>query len=281
MFKAFILFLGLAVSAKADVVGTTPIQALDAGVGGSSYGSLTYALNNALTGTSSSAIDLSGTSGLWLTLTSTGQANVNVYFSNGNLTYTTGASKMYTIQSPGSYAITPKSRYVSFYNAGSLPSARVSAFYYTVAPPAATVNLVPGGSLTANQGNGLPGGLTTNSWLTSDNYVAGYLTTTAAGAAPRPGSFTAVAITGTVMVNITTAAGVNTPCEVCIYPGMGPNAGFYYSFVPTSTWVAPGAYLAVSTTPICKTWGVGYHLILSPTAAALTVNAQVNYGPIY
>lgn len=281
MFKAFILFLGLAVSAKADVVGTTPIQALDAGVGGSSYGSLTYALNNALTGTSSSAIDLSGTSGLWMTLTSTGQANVNVYFSNGNLTYTTGASKMYTIQSPGSYAITPKSRYVSFYNAGSLPSARVSAFYYTVAPPAATVNLVPGGILTANQGNGLPGGLTSNSWLTSDNYVAGYLTTTAGGSAPRGGSITAVAVTGTVLVNITTAAGVDAPCIVTIEGGAGPNAGLYWGILPSSTWVAPVTYLAVSTTPIMVTVGRGDHLQLSATAAAVTVNARVRYAPIY
>lgn len=137
-----------------------------------------------------------------------------------------------------------------------------------------------GGTVVANQGNGLPGGNTTNSWLTSDNYVAGYLTSTAGGSAPRGGSITAVAVTGTVLVNITTAAGVDGPCVVTIEGGTGPNAGLYWGILPNSTWVRPVSYLAVSTTPIMVTVGSGSHLQLSATAAAVTVNARVWYAPI-
>jgi hypothetical protein len=256
--KALLLSLALASGLHADVKNTTPVENLNGGLGGSSYGSLTYALNNALTGTSSSAIDLSGTAGLWLTLTSTASANVLVYFSNANLTYTTGATQMYILQSPGSYPIAPKARYVSFYNGATVPATRVSAFYYTVAS-AVTI----------------PGTITTN-----DTYVAGYLTTTAAGSAARGGSITAVAVTGTVLVNITTAAGADVPCIVTIEGGTGPNAGLYWGILPSSTWVAPVTYLAVSTTPIMVTVGRGDHLQLSATAAAVTVNARVRYAPI-
>lgn len=140
--KALILSLALAASAQGAVLNTTPIQNFDAGLNGSNSGPLTYALNNALTGTSSAAIDLSGTVGINITLTGTSQANVLVYFSNANLTYTTGATQMYIIQSPGSYSIAPKARYVSFYNGASVPTSRVSAFYYQIAPVAATINSV-------------------------------------------------------------------------------------------------------------------------------------------
>lgn len=108
----------------------------------------------------------------------------------------------------------------------------------------------------------------------------GYMTTTAGGTAPSGGSITAVAITGTVFTNITVAAGYNGPCQVCIYPGNGPGAAFYYLFNPASTWIAPSTPLAVSTTPVCKNMGVGSWLALSATAAAVTVNATVVYSPL-
>lgn len=153
MFKALILSLALVSGLHADVKNTTPVQNLNWGVGGSSYGSLTYALNNGLTGTSSSAIDLSGTSGLWLTLTSTASCNVLVYFSNASAVYNTGAIQAYILQSPGSYPIFPINRYVSFYNAGTTPTNRVSAAYYTVAPSVGSfTGTFTNGTVTAYQG---------------------------------------------------------------------------------------------------------------------------------
>lgn len=107
-----------------------------------------------------------------------------------------------------------------------------------------------------------------------------WLTTTAAGTAATGGSITAIALTGTVLTNITFAAGADTPCIVTIDPGAGPNAGFYWGILPSSTWLAPVSYLAVSTTPIMVTVGRGDFLQLSATAAAVTVNARVRYAPI-
>ncbi len=141
--KKFILIMALAASGRASIVGTTPMEITNAGCAGTVSGTLTYALNMNLTGTSSTSIDLSGTSGLLVTLTSTGASIVNAYFSNANAIYSSGALQMYQMQSPGSYCVQPKGRYVSFYNVGTKPTARVSAFYYAVVDSTGSVNLDP------------------------------------------------------------------------------------------------------------------------------------------
>jgi hypothetical protein len=137
--KALILLLALAVNGQAAVIGTTPIENLNGGLSGPQLvpvGTPVFALNNALTGTSSAAIDLSGTAGLTVSVTSTGSTTILVYFSNSNLTYTTGAQTMYTLQSPGSYPVEIKGRYVSFYNKGNLPTNTASLSYLPwVNPP--------------------------------------------------------------------------------------------------------------------------------------------------
>lgn len=308
MFKVLALSLALASMGRADVIGTTPVEVLNGGCYGVNSGSLTYALNQGLTGTSSSAVDLSGTVGLMVTLTSTGSSKVLVYFSNANLSYTTGASQMYSWNSPGSYCLQPKARYVSFYNAGPLSTNRVSAFYYTMVAPSVAVSgsstvtgnvnafitgtvkvdaqgtsvvSYQGGAWTStvSQGNGLPGGLTSNSWLTSDNYLVGYLTTTAAGSAGRGGSYTAVALTSAYSMNVTFAAGINAPCIVTVYPGNSTPTAAYWNSMPG--WLAPTTPLSVSTTPLMFTAGIGDFLNLSVTGSTNPVTFQVRYAPIY
>lgn len=128
------------------------------------------------------------------------------------------------------------------------------------------------------QGTGLPGGNTPNSWLTSDNYVAGYLTTTAGGTAPTGGSSTAWALSSTAHINITATAGFNGPCQVCVGPG-NLLAALYVHFNPISTWIAPTTPLAVSTTPLCKNMGVGSFLDLSISATG-THNLILDFMPL-
>ena len=282
MFKAFLLSL-LTVGAYATINNTTPIQNLDAGIHRPSLipiGTPVYALNQALTGVASAAIDLSGSSGLWVNVTSTGAANVTVFFSNSNVSSTGGAVSSYTINSNGGYPIEPKTRYVSFYNSSNQPANKVSVNYYPVVTSAGSVTLAPGGTVTVNQGTAGPGGNCSNCWPVSAPYMEGYLTTTAGGSAASGGSITAIALTGTVLTNISVAAGANCPCICTIEGGTGPNAGFYWGILPSGTWVPPVTYLAVSTTPIMVTVGNGDFLQLSATAAAVTVNARVRYAPI-
>ena len=264
MLKALLVSMVLASNAWATVNNSTPVQILDAGIRSPTLfpvGTPVYALNNALTGSASAAIDLSGTSGLWVSVTSTGAAKITVYYSNSNLSATGGSVSSFEINSNGAYPIEPKARYVSFYNSSAQPSNRASVYYYPVVASA--------GSATVS------GTVTTN-----DTYVAGYLTTTAAGSAARGGSITAIALTSTVLVNITSAAGADVPCIVTIEGGAGPNAGLYWGILPSSTWLAPVTYLAVSTTPIMVTVGRGDHLQLSVTAAVVIVNVRVWYASI-
>lgn len=121
----------------------------------------------------------------------------------------------------------------------------------------------------------------TGTVTTSDALSYGYLTTTAAGTAGRGGSYTAVALTGAYSMNMTFAAGVNGPGICTIYPGHGGGlmTALYWNSLPG--YLAPTTALAVSTTPIMFTYGIGDFLNMSVTAAALTGTVQVRYAPIY
>ncbi len=270
MFKALIMSLAIAASANATVNNATPMEELNGGLNGPALipvGTPTYALNNALTGSASAAIDLSGTAGLMVCITSTGAANVTVYYSNTALSQTGGAFSYYTVNANGCYPVKQgKGRYVSFVNSSNQASNRVSVNYLAMVAPAIAV--------TANVAG------VTYTTLVSDTYMAGYVTTTAAGTAGRGGSYTAVALTGTYSQNVTVAAGVNAPCIVTIYPGNStPTAGAYWNLMPA--WFAPTTPLAVSTTPLVFTAGIGDVLNLSVTAATNPVTYQVRYAPIY
>jgi len=257
MFKALILSLALASGLWAGVNDTTPVDVVTNGLGGSSYGSLTYALNNALTGTSSSAVDLSGTAGLWLTLTSTASSKVLVYFSNANVTYTTGAVQTYTLTSPGVYQIEPKSRYVSFYNAGTVAGTRVSAFYYTVAPAAVAANIPSGSGLSITASPVFnPLSFSTYVWQT-------YTATT---------------------LNLTTVAGVSVRCAICAAPsfgGAGIRLGWSTSSTAPSDIYSVGFPIATSATGQCFgpfAPGTIFHIIGSGSSS---VTGRIQVDGVY
>lgn len=275
MFKAILLSLALVSGLRADVKNTTPIEDLNGGLGGSSYGSLTYALNNALTGTSSSAIDLSGTAGLWLSLTSTtgvtpsaSVANVLVYFSNANVTYTTGATQMYILQSPGSYSIYPKARYVSFYNGGTAPTTKVSAFYYTVAPaPIGVTGTFTNGTVTAYIASGQGLSITSSpvfNPLSFSTYVWQTYTATT--------------------LNLTTVAGVSVRCSICLSPsfgGAGIRTAWSTSATAPSDIYSVGLPIATSATGQCFgpfAPGTIFHTIGSGSSA---VTGRIQVDGVY
>ncbi len=248
MFKGLIFLIAMATIGRAGVVGVTPTENMTNGIGGVPA-TLTYALNQALTGTSSTAIDLSGTSGIWLSLSSTGNALVKVYFSNGNLTYTTGAIEMYSLTSPGSYAIAPRARYVSFYNysaSSSGTAVKTSAFYSKIQPATSTVS----------------GAVTVSGLAVSFQYA----------------SSTAIQVTTAgLAVNLSTVAGVATgPFRV--YFSTRESQGFYWDYGSSATVPAGaslGSYTAASVTatsddPLAE----GTIVYFRPTTAS-TVNAFI------
>ncbi len=268
MFKALVLALAVASSSYATVNNATPIEELNGGLNGPALvpvGTPTYALNNVLTGSASAAIDLSGTAGLLIGVTSTGAANVTVYFSNSAVSATGGAISMYSINANGSYPVKPKGRYVSFYNSSNQASNRVSVNYLAMVAPPVNVNasVVP----------------VTYTTVVNDTLSYGYLTTTAAGTAGRGGSYTAVALNSAYSMNITFAAGVNAPCVVTVYPGNSTPTAFLWNSVPA--WLAPNSPVNVSSTPLMFTAGIGDLLNLSVTAGTAPVTLQVRYAPIY
>jgi hypothetical protein len=132
--KKLLLVLALASGLRADVVGPSPMQIPDSGGIWPLSGSVTYAINNALTGAASAAIDLSGDNGVYLTLSSSANSLVSVYFSNSNVSPTTGAIPAYQLQSPGNYYVPIKARYLSFVHNGQKAGVRLSAYYYVAAP---------------------------------------------------------------------------------------------------------------------------------------------------
>lgn len=81
-------------------------------------------------------------------------------------------------------------------------------------------------------------------------------------------------LTGTVNIDLATVAGSG---RVFMYKisALGPGAGFYYDLAPSSTWVQPASYYAVSTTPVVEDYiTTGSFLQLSATASAVTVTVK-------
>lgn len=252
--KALILVLALAGGLHADIVGPMPMQQIDLGASAPLTGSLTYALNQALTGTSSASIDLNGTVGLMLSLT--GTSLVTAYYSNADLTYTTGAFAAFQMQSPGNYQIPAKARYVSFVNSGNVASGRVSAFYYAVAPSVAVTVPTPTPGI-------LPVSVTASTNLNPVGMVV----------------YNVLSATAT-MLNITTLAGSSVPCVVCLSSNGGAAAGFRIQWDPNATprgvTASVGHYIAASTTAQC--WGgfvPGTHLEIGGVAATSSVEVDV------
>lgn len=233
--KKLLIVLALAGALKADIVGPMPVQQLDSGAVWGLSGSVTYALNNALTGTSSAAVDLSGSNGVLLSLT--GTSLVTIYFSNQNLTYTTGAVSAYQVQAPGNYRVGAKARYISFVNSGKTPTGRVSAFYYLETPSVAVTAPTPTPGI-------LPVSVTANVTLNPVSNSA-YVAT----------SYTV----GVTTINLTTVAGASVPCVICLSSDGGAAAGFKVGFNQSSTpptimsSFGKGHYIAASTTAQC--WG--------------------------
>lgn len=248
--KKLLLLLALSVGLRADIVGPTVMQQLDGPTSAPISGSLTYALNQSLTGVASSAIDLDGAIGIYLTLTSTGSALIDLRFSNASLTY---AAKTYTLQSGFSYWVPMRGRYLTLYNSGTnQPTARTSAYYYKAVPV----------------GGGSGGGAVATSTSI----------TTALSSVAMP-TYAVLSQTATV-INVTTLAGVSTPCVVCLSSNGGPAAGFKVQFpenaTPRGVTASVGHYVAASTTAQC--WGPfqpGTHVELGGVAAVSSVSVDV------
>lgn len=264
--KLLTLFLLTAGISRAAIVGPTSTQQLELGANWPiTSTSATYALNNALTGTASSAIDLLGVVGVQVTLTSTASGVVTIYFSNSAVAGTS-AIQSYQVTSPGTYYIQPKARYLSFYNATNSPTTRVTAYYYT-AVPSITVTTSGTTTITGNVS------ITASVPLTVTAYVV--------GSGYRSLSNTSINLTSTYSQNVTAAAGVSGMCQFC-FSALGPSAGFYYDWNNSDTAPATfGAYYAVSTTPICKRdMAPGTHLHFTTAAAAATVTVKTWYEVI-
>lgn len=268
MFKALLLSLALASTGYAGISNTTPIENWNGGIQGPHLvpvGTPVYALNNALTGTTSATIDLSNTAGLWVGVTGAAAVQVAVYFSNLNLSYTTGAVQMYQINSAGNYPVPAKGRYVSFYNASNQPAARISLNYLPLVAPPTTVSgsstvVFPAGSTvtayqgtnpwivsgTVDQGNGLPSA--TNAWKVD---AIGSSVVAYAGTNPWP-------ITGTV-----NASGFNFLSATVIATGLTTNAATTLSL----TWAA-----STSTGPLFAdlncAGATGMNYVISNSATA-------------
>lgn len=143
MFKAILLSLAMASGLHATVNNTTPIEELNGGLDGPALvpvGTPVYALSQGLTGTGSSAIDLSGTAGILACISATGAANVTGYYWNTNLSQTTGAVSMFSINAAGCYPVKPKARFVSFYNSANQATNRVSLNYLPMVAPPVTIS---------------------------------------------------------------------------------------------------------------------------------------------
>jgi hypothetical protein len=249
--KTLALLLALAVSGHAAVVGPTTVQLPDVGCKWPLSGSVTYALNNALTGVASTAIDLNGSVGIYLTLTSTGSGIVTVYFSNSNVAGTSAISS-YQVTSPGNYCVEAKARYLSFYNASTIPTTRVSAYYYLSTP---SINVTASGGASS---------------VTITSNTSSYVSVSTS-------AYTVLSQTATVL-NLTNVAGVSAPCLICLTSNGGAAAGFKVQFGTSAT--APGNltassvghYVAASTTSQC--WGpfkAGGHAYIAGVAASSSV----------
>lgn len=126
------LFSILAFSAHAVNLrdANSPVEIKSNGCLGVATGTVTYALNNDLTGTTSSVIDLGSYQSVFITLTGTagtGAAFVDVMWSNTPTAAT--FNSMYTLSGPLSECLEKKGRYVKFRTSSIQPTQRVSLFY--------------------------------------------------------------------------------------------------------------------------------------------------------
>lgn len=272
MFKAILLSMVLAASGHATVSNTTPIEVLNGGLLSPQLvpvGTPVYALNMALTGTSSAAIDLSNTAGLWVSITSAASTMVSVYFSNQNLTFTTGAVSMYQINAAGSYPITPKARYVSFYNASNQPSARVSLNYLPMVAPAVTAQSsaseIAGITMTAAMLQSLNG-----AYLDVSSTSATGVTTNAA--VTRSLTFVASTSAGMLDLDIIGCAGATT-VYYKVHDGVTPPA--FYTTNPTQ-----GSAFLCGTTHLIEPrrfMGANPHITFYAAGLSAT-SATVSFG---
>ncbi len=275
--KALALILALASIGHATVNGTTPIEKLNGGLTGASLvpvGTPVYALNNALTGSASAAIDLSGTAGLIIGVTSTGAANVTVYFSNQAVSQPAGALSMYSINANGSYPIEIKGRYVSFYNSSNQAANRVSVNYLPMVSSPVSASIAPGGSVNAF----ITGTVKVDAQGSS--VVAYSTSTTAQVLAYLVSSYVMVSRTAFLVttsglaVNISTTAGVS--CNDCrAYCSTRDASGYYWDYgnhaeagtIPAVT--ALGSFTAASVTATMDDGIInGRVVFLRPTGAS-------------
>ncbi len=311
MLRLLCLSIMLLWSTRASALGPVDLKPLQtdniAGCARGATGTATYVFNQAITGTTSAAIDLGNFGCFFFTVTTTGGGQpIRIWTSSNSTSYTSGttvtAGSLYGFATPAgpnqqaNYTMTKVARYVWFDIPGmspaiggpnyvTPPASKYSLWYY-VPTDGTTSNPIVSGTVTANQGSA--GTVAWPMYLTqttgpNDALTYGYLTTTAAGTAGRGGSYTAVALTNAYSMNMTFAAGVNAPGVCTIYPSVGlgsaGGSGFFWNSMPA--WLAPTSLLAVSTTPLMFTYGIGDFLNMSVTAAALSVTPQVRYAPIY
>lgn len=262
----------------------TPTEVKSGGCLGVATGTVTYALNSALTGTTSSVIDLGAFEGVFVTITGTagtGAAFVDALWSNTPTAAT--FNSMYTLSGPLSECIEKKGRYVKFRTSGAIPTQRVSLFYDPITATAATATIAGTvtvtGTLTTAGNVSISTGVLTTAGNVSINAGTSVIGAVGVTSTTMP-SWTVVStasysVTGTTRVDLATVAGSG---RIYMYKlsALGPGAGLYYGTAPSTTWVPPVSYYAVSTTPVVEDYlTTGTFLQLSATASAVTVTAQV------
>lgn len=231
----------------------------------------TFALNNALTATSSSAIDLSSTGGIVVCITGTSGTSPIVQVSYSNLTYATFVAGPYNLGA-GCWPVRATGRYVTFRNVGTVPTGRVSLSYYVVsAPPTAvtigsaitvTGSITSAGNVSLNAGTNVIGAV----GVTSTTYPVWRLL-----------SNTTRTITGPTIVNLTSTAASNSVMKYQFSASNSAGSGFYWTVGDSGNYVAPRSYYSISTTPIIDDYLYpGHSLILSPSAATdISITAQI------
>lgn len=278
---------------RADTVIPPLVLANQAGTSLTPLGSYT-SLGCVTLGAATASVNLSATGGILFSITGNAQALVQWSTGTGpwgnalNLQGTGYMAKQGTLVrflgNGNGYACISYQTMQSGGGSGGGTSSNVVVTSSALPTGAATEATLQALSLTANSAYSqdtttlnvlktLSGTSSTNGTTQANSYA--YTTTTAAGTAGRGGSFTAVALTSTYAMNLTFMAGVNSPGICTLYPGNGPSASFYWNTTPGNWTVAPNTPIAVSTTPMMFTYGIGDFLNLSVTAAALSVTAQI------
>lgn len=248
-----LLFTLCLLSGIAHAGEATYVRPWEQGTSASASGSAVYALNNVLTGTASSAIDLDGYAGAFVQVTGGTKANMtNVWFSQDNSTY----DLAYTIEKQGSFFISKRARYMKLESSpNNVAGQRMSARY--------------------TLGTGVSGGGSVSSPI--------YSASATKMTPPSGGSTSVLATSYTAqVVNLTSTAGASVPCVICLSSNGGPAAGFRLDFGTSAT--APvaltstgvGDYVGATTTAQCwGPWAAGTHAYFSGVAASSQVVYKV------